>query len=44
VAMGTIQGSWFLLQLLVKKIALFHKFGVGVPGRGLPTKYGLLHT
>ncbi len=31
-AMGTIQRSWFFLLLLVKKIALFHKLGVGFPG------------
>jgi hypothetical protein len=41
VAMRTIQRSDFLLLLLVKKIALFHRIGVG--GVEVPTNNELLH-
>src|SRR6266567_5192631 len=43
VAVRTIQRSRFLFLLLVKKIALFHKYQSRARAVRLPTKYELLH-
>jgi hypothetical protein len=42
VTVGTVQRSQFLLLLLVKKIALFHKFGAGDVQRRAPDQLWII--